>query len=119
MALLAGGFCLVWIDLYSFIHSFHVAPPMPSDLWQFWAHRTAHVIEYGVLGVLVIRAYSFKGPESGCLPSYFYRSLFFRQAVLMNGTSLSCPAAPANCWTLFLTLSAALGACLYIIYGLN
>jgi len=31
---------------------------VPDSNYQFWGHRIAHIIEYGVLGVLVIRAYA-------------------------------------------------------------
>ncbi len=31
---------------------------IPEDWYLFWGHRVAHFVEYGVLGMLVIRAYS-------------------------------------------------------------
>lgn len=31
---------------------------VPDSSLQFWGHRIAHIVEYGVLGVLVIRAYA-------------------------------------------------------------
>jgi VanZ family protein len=32
--------------------------PWSIDAYLFWGHRIAHVIEYGTLGILVLRAYS-------------------------------------------------------------
>lgn len=31
---------------------------IPLRVYVFWCHRTCHTVEYGVLGALVIRAYS-------------------------------------------------------------
>ncbi len=52
----------IWFGIIFFLSSIpgQSLPKMPSDLWHFWAHRIAHIGEYSILGVLLIRAYSYK-----------------------------------------------------------
>jgi len=52
----------IWLEFIFLLSSIpsSLLPPMPSDLWNFWAHRTAHLVEYSVLGMLLIRAYSYR-----------------------------------------------------------
>jgi len=72
----------IWLELIFLLSSIPGAllPPLPSDLWQFWAHRIAHFTEYSVLGVLVIRAYSYKKPGPGVLTV-----LFLSVFILLSG----------------------------------
>jgi len=53
---------------------------MPTEWWLFWAHRTAHIVEYSILGVLVIRAYSYKKARIGVMTV-----LFLSVFILLSG----------------------------------
>ncbi len=56
-------------------------PEMPSDLWHFVAHRMAHVVEYSILGALVLRAYA-QRKNKITVATILYLSLF----ILLAGT---------------------------------
>ena len=57
----------IWMEFIFLLSSIPggMLPHMPSDLWQFWAHRLAHFWEYSVLGVLFLRAYTCKQGRMG------------------------------------------------------
>jgi VanZ family protein len=63
----------IWLEVIFLLSSIPSAllPKMPSDSWLFWAHRIAHIGEYSTLGVLVIRAYSYKRARIGVLTILF------------------------------------------------
>jgi VanZ family protein len=67
----------IWLEFIFLLSSIPSAwlPQMPSDLWLFWAHRIAHIGEYSILGVLVIRAYS-QGRVSMDVSSILFLSIF-------------------------------------------
>jgi VanZ family protein len=58
---------VLWLGVIFLLSSIPGAslPRMPNENWHFWAHRLAHIGEYGVLGFLVIRAYSYKKARIG------------------------------------------------------
>jgi VanZ family protein len=69
----------IWLELIFLLSSIPGGslPRMPSDAWQFWAHRTAHIGEYSILGILLLRAYSYKKARVGVLTILFLSVFIF------------------------------------------
>ena len=84
-SLLAWLPVFIWLEIIFILSSIPAAelPAMPSEGWHFWAHRTAHILEYAVLGVLVIRAYTHDRPYKG-LGTVFLLALFILLAGLFD-----------------------------------
>jgi len=68
---------LIWLEIIFLLSSTPGAylPKMPSEDWNFWAHRVAHIGEYSVLGVLFLRAFSYKRARIG-IPIILFLSVF-------------------------------------------
>ena len=72
----------IWLGIIFILSSIPASslPQMPTESWNFWAHRSAHAGEYSVLGVLTIRAYSIQGSKME-VKAILYLSLF----ILLSG----------------------------------
>ena len=72
----------IWLEVIFILSSIPAAnlPKMPSESCNFWAHRIAHIGEYSVLGVLLIRAYGFNLARIGV-----YTILFLSNYILLAG----------------------------------
>ena len=73
---------MIWLEFIFILSSIPSTdlPPVGSDQGLFWAHRTAHILEYSILGILLIRAYAYKRPKAGVLTI-----LFLSVFVLLSG----------------------------------
>jgi VanZ family protein len=110
---------LIWLEVIFLLSSIPSAylPPTPSDLWNFLAHRTAHFGEYSVLGVLVIRAYSYKKARIGAITILFLSIFIFLAGSFDEWHQSFVPGR--NCQlsdAIFDTLCGALGMFIYLMW---
>ncbi|MBF0571948.1 MAG: VanZ family protein [Candidatus Omnitrophica bacterium] len=110
---------LVWLEFIFILSSIPSIdfPPMPSDSWQFWAHRVAHFGEYSVLGVLLFRAYSYKRARVGVITILLLSMHVFLAGSLDEWHQSFVPGR--NCQfidAIFDTISGAFGMLAYLMW---
>jgi VanZ family protein len=112
----------VWLSFIFFLSSIPAAnlPKMPSDQWLFWAHRIAHIGEYSTLGILVLRAYSYKKVKIGVSTVLFLSIFIFLAGSFDEWHQSFVPGRHAQLIdAIFDTICGALGMLLYLIWVKN
>jgi len=68
----------IWLEIIFLLSSIpgSLLPKLPS-LCNFWAHRIVHFSEYSILGVLLIRAYSYLRSRIGIITIIFLSMVIF------------------------------------------
>jgi VanZ family protein len=109
----------IWLEVIFLLSSIPgvLLPQMPSDFWHFWSHRLGHIGEYSILGVLVIRAYSYKKARIGVITILFLSVFIFLAGGFDEWHQSFVPGR--NCQLIdavFDTISGAWGMFFYFIW---
>jgi VanZ family protein len=109
----------VWLEVIFILSSIpgSYLPPLPSEMWLFWGHRIAHMVEYSVLGVLLIRAFTSKKIRAGAGTVLFLAIFIFAAGSFDEWHQTFVPGRhPALLDALFDTINGALGMLIYCLW---
>ena len=112
-------FVFIWLGFIFLLSSIPVAslPAMPSDSYFFWAQRSAHMGEYLVLGVLLIRAYSYKKARIGVITILFLSIFILLSGLFDEWHQSFVPGRHAQLIDVaFDTICGAFGMLVYLIW---
>ena len=105
-----------FICLLSSIPGKTIVSMVPRESYQFWCHRIAHFVEYGVLGVLVIRACVMEGLKITILIILSLACLVFLSGALDEWHQSFVPGrTPQSIDAVFDTICGTVGMILYKI----
>ncbi len=110
---------LIWLEFIFLLSSIPsaVLPQMASADSEFWAHRTSHIIEYAILGILLIRAYTHKKTKID-VTAILYMSVYVLLSALFDEWHQSFVPGRHAQWidVNFDTICAAGGMLIYLYY---
>jgi hypothetical protein len=108
-----------FIAILSSIPGRTISSIVPSDFCLFWGHRIAHLVEYGILGSLLLRAYSKEKVKISVRTIMFLCCFIFLSGVLDEWhQSFVLGRTPALLDAIFDTICGAFGMLIYKIYFL-
>jgi VanZ family protein len=113
---------VIWFGLISLLSSIPATTLSliaPSSC-QFWGHRIAHIVEYGVLGVLVMRAYANEKAKITVVTILFLACFIFLSGVLDEWHQSFTPGrTPELIDAIFDAICGTFGMLIYKMFVLN